>query len=389
MKITRIDARTVPLRADIRNALVSFAEMTGTIVRVQSDIVRNGRAVTGLGFGSIGRYASTAIVAERIAPRLLAAAPAEYTDAAGENIDPLRAGSIMLRNEKPGGHGERSTAVGAVDMALWDLAAKIAGVPLWRLLADRFNGGQADDTIAVYAAGGYYHSGDGTDALRREIEGHVAAGYTAVKIKIGGAPLADDVRRIEVAAGVVGGPQHVAVDANGRFDFEKAAEYARALAGLGVRWFEEAGDPLDYALQARLSTEFPSLAFATGENLFSHQDVRNLVRHAGLSPDRDTLQMDPALAYGLPEYLRILDVLRAAGWSPRRCVPHGGHQFSLHLAAGLQLGGNEAYPGVFQPFGGFADGTAVRAGRLRLPAAPGIGIELKRDLHALFHDWET
>lgn len=386
MKLTRIDARTVPLRSDLRNALVSFAEMTGTIVRIESDIVREGRPVAGLGFGSIGRYASTAIVNERIAPRLLTASPADYADETGANIDPLRAWPIMMRNEKPGGHGERSTAVGAIDMALWDLAAKVADVPLWRLLSDRFNGGGFDESISVYAAGGYYHASGGLDALRREVSGHMAAGYASVKMKIGGAPLAEDLVRIDAAITEAGAGNRVAVDANGRFDIATARAYAAELAPRGVKWFEEAGDPLDFAFQAQLNTEFPSLPFATGENLFSHQDVRNLVRHAGMSPERDTLQMDPALSYGLPEYLRMLDVLRDAGWSPRRCIPHGGHQFSLHLAAGLQLGGNEAYPGVFQPFGGFADGTIVSNGTVRLTDAPGIGIELKADLNRLFRE---
>ncbi|HEY5552380.1 MAG TPA: enolase C-terminal domain-like protein [Opitutaceae bacterium] len=383
MKITHIVAQTVPLRSDIRNSLVSFAEMTGTIVRIESDVVRSGRPVAGLGFGSIGRYASTAIVNDRLVPRLMAAAPADYVDSTGANIDAVRAWPIMMRNEKPGGHGERSTAVGAVDMALWDLAAKIADMPLWRLLSDRFNGGKFDDSISVYAAGGYYHAG-GLDALRAEVAGHMAAGYGGVKMKIGGAPLAEDLVRIDAAIAGAGAGGRVAVDANGRFDIATAKAYAAELAPRGVKWFEEAGDPLDFALQAELSAAFPNLPYATGENLFSHQDVRNLVRHAGMNPARDTLQMDPALAYGLPEYLRMLDVLHAAGWSPRRCVPHGGHQFSLHLAAGLQLGGNEAYPGVFQPFGGFADDSVVSNGTVRLPDAPGIGIELKANLRALF-----
>jgi len=289
----------------------------------------------------------------------------------------------MMRNEKPGGHGERSTAVGAVDMALWDLAAKIADVPLWKLLADRFNGGRADATVSVYAAGGYYHEKADLDALRREIGGYLAAGYTAVKIKIGGASLPEDLRRVQTAAAEAGGPACVAVDANGRFDLPTACAYAKELAALGVRWFEEPGDPLDYALQTELARQHP-MPYATGENLFSHQDVRNLVRHAGLDPARDTLQMDPALSYGLPEYLRILRVLADAGWSPRRCIPHGGHQFSLHLAAGLQLGGNEAYPDVFQPFGGFGADVIVRNGTVAPPAVPGIGIELKPELKDRF-----
>jgi L-alanine-DL-glutamate epimerase-like enolase superfamily enzyme len=273
-------------------------------------------------------------------------------------------------------------------MALWDLASKIAGVPLWRLLADRFNGGKFDETVSVYAAGGYYHAG-GLDALRSEVEGHMAAGFSGVKMKIGGAPLTEDLVRIDVAVAAAGAGNRVAVDANGRFDIATAKAYAAELAPRDVKWFEEAGDPLDFSLQAELSAAHPSLAYATGENLFSHQDVRNLVRHAGMNPARDTLQMDPGLSYGLPEYLRILEVLRAGGWSPRRCVPHGGHQFSLHLAAGMQLGGNEAYPGVFQPFGGFADGLAVTNGTVRLPDVPGIGIELKSNLHRLFLDMDA
>ena len=99
-----------------------------------------------------------------------------------------------------------------------------------------------------------------------------------------------------------------------------------------------------------------------------------------MRPDRDVLQFDPALSYGLVEYLRTLAALEAAGWSPRRCVPHGGHQFALNIAVGLGLGGNESYPDVFAPFGGFADGYTVEDSRVRLPDAPGIGFELKADL---------
>jgi L-alanine-DL-glutamate epimerase-like enolase superfamily enzyme len=119
---------------------------------------------------------------------------------------------------------------------------------------------------------------------------------------------------------------------------------------------------------------------ATGENLFSHQDARNLIRHGGMNPERDWLQFDCALSYGLVEYLRTLEVLKQHGWSTRRVVPHGGHQMSLNLAAGLNLGGNESYPGVFQPFGGFADGIAVENGYVRLPEVPGVGFETKAGL---------
>jgi L-alanine-DL-glutamate epimerase-like enolase superfamily enzyme len=113
------------------------------------------------------------------------------------------------------------------------------------------------------------------------------------------------------------------------------------------------------------------------------QDARNLIRHGGLRVDRDFLQFDPALSYGLVEYLRTLEMLVVHGWSPRRCVPHGGHQFALNIAVGLGLGGNESYPQVFAPFGGFADDTPIQDSRVKMPDIPGVGFEAKNDLYAV------
>jgi L-alanine-DL-glutamate epimerase-like enolase superfamily enzyme len=285
-------------------------------------------------------------------------------------------------NEKPGGHGERSVAVGTLDMAVWDAVAKIEGKPLYRLLADRYRSGQADDKVWVYAAGGYYHPGKDVKALQDEMRGYLDRGYRTVKMKVGAVPLDDDLRRIEAVLKVVGDGQNLCVDVNGRFDLDSAIAFGKAVAPFKLRWYEEAGDPLDYALQAELSRHYDG-AMATGENLFSMQDARNLIRHGGMRPDRDVLQFDCALSYGLVEYMRTLDMLAAHGWSSRRVVPHGGHQMSLNIAAGLHLGGNESYPDVFKPFGGFADGVAVEDGHVGLPDTPGIGFEAKADLYAV------
>ncbi|MEK8173738.1 enolase C-terminal domain-like protein [Streptomyces sp. M19] len=177
---------------------------------------------------------------------------------------------------------------------------------------------------------------------------------------------AEDLRRIEAVIDVLDGDgSRLAVDVNGRFDLATALAYGRAIEPYGLFWYEEIGDPLDYHLNATVAEHY-SGPIATGENLFSLQDTRNLIRYGGLRPDRDTLQVDPALAYGLVEYLRIQDMLRRHGWSSRRCVPHGGHQFSLHIAAALKLGGNESYPGEFQPTGGFADDAVVEKSRVGL-----------------------
>jgi L-alanine-DL-glutamate epimerase-like enolase superfamily enzyme len=267
-------------------------------------------------------------------------------------------------------------AVGVLDMALWDALAKAEGLPLWRLLADRYNGGKADDSAWVYAAGGYYYPDEDVASLKAEMSRYLDLGYSVAKMKIGGADLATDIKRIEAALSVVGNDgSRLCVDVNGRFDLDEALAYARAIAPLKLRWYEEPVDPLDYHGLSAVAAEYEG-ALATGENLFSARDVENLLRFGGLRPDRDILQFDLALSYGIVEYVRILAVLDELGWDRRRCIPHGGHQAAIHAAAGLGLGGNEIYPGVFEPFGLLPDDSAVVDGYVRPTEAPGIGFEL-------------
>ncbi|MBD0372699.1 MAG: mandelate racemase/muconate lactonizing enzyme family protein [Pyrinomonadaceae bacterium] len=383
MKITTIHEKTIPIKSALRNAVIDFSEMTISVVAVVTDVVRGGERVTGYGFHSNGRYAQGGILTERLIPRLMKAPQDSLLTDDRQNFDPFKAWRVMMSNEKPGGHGERSVAVGTLDMAFWDLAAKIEEKPLYQLLAERYRDGQWDEDVYVYAAGGYYHPGKGVAALQDEIRGYLDLGYDTVKIKIGGASLSEDLKRIEAVLEVLGKDNRLAVDANGRFDLETALRYGEALGSYPIKWYEEPGDPLDYALLARVS-EATKVPLATGENLFSLQDSLNLIRYGQLDPERDYLQIDPTLSYGIVEYLKILRMLEEHGWSRRRLIPHGGHQLALHLAAGLGLYGNELYPGVFQPFGGFADGVPVESGRVRLPYAPGIGIELKAELMKIF-----
>ena len=380
MKIFDIREMAVPIKSKISNAYIDFSQMTVSVLAIITDVWREGKRVVGFGFNSNGRYAPSGLLRERFIPRLKSAKPESIVDSTGENLDPFRIWKVLMKNEKPGGHGERSVAVGVLDMAVWDVVAKVAGVPLFRLLADRFRNGSVAPKVFVYAAGGYYYPDKNLSALQNEMRSYLDLGYSVVKMKIGGVELSQDLRRIEAVLKLLKKTDQLAVDANGRFDLETALAYASALAPYRLRWYEEAGDPLDYDLQAKLS-EIYEPPMATGENLFSVQDARNLIRYAGLRPDRDVLQFDCALSYGLVEYLRILDMLKEHGWSPGQCIPHGGHQMSLNLAAGLGLGGNESYPGIFQPFGGFADGIPVRDGYVTLPEIPGVGFEAKAELY--------
>jgi D(-)-tartrate dehydratase len=380
MVITAVREKTVPMASPIANAYIDFSQMTCSVVAVVTDVIRDGKRVVGYGFNSNGRYGQGSLIQERFAPRILRADPKTLVDEEHENLDPGRIWACLMSNEKPGGHGERSVAVGAIDMAVCDAVAKIAEKPLFQLLAERYGNGTANRKVFVYAAGGYYYPGKDLIALKQEMRGYLDRGYTLVKMKIGGAPLDQDLHRIDAVLSELGPGQRLAVDANGGFNQATAIAYATALSDYGLFWYEEPGDPLDYQLQAELANHYEN-AMATGENLFSMPDARNLIRYGGVRADRDYLQFDCALSYGLVEYLRILHMLKEYGWSWQRCIPHGGHQMSLNIAAGLGLGGNESYPDLFQPYGGFPDGVTVENGHITMLDLPGVGFECKSDLY--------
>lgn len=378
MRIVAARDLTVPLSGGVANAVVSFADHTVSLVALISDQQRGGRPVVGYGFNSIGRFGQSGILRERLFPRLLAAAAETLLDADG-TFDPAAVVATVMCNEKPGGHGDRAGAVAAIELAVWDLKAKLADEPAHRTIARCFGRDRDASDTSVYAAGGYYYPQDSTARLQDELRRYTDLGFDAFKIKIGGASLDADRARIDAALAVAGAGDALAVDANGRFGAAEALDYGRALSPYGLRWYEEPGDPLDYELNHTLTAAYDG-AVATGENLFSAADTRNLLRYAGLRPDKDVLQMDPGLSYGLTEYVRMLQTLEAHGFSRRQCFPHGGHLINLHVAVGLGLGGCEAYPGVFQPFGGYSEDCGIVDGRVSAPQTPGFGLERKTEL---------
>ena len=382
MRITAIREISVPLEGNVANALVSFAEHDVSLVALETDVIRNGRPVTGYAFDSIGRYAQGGILRDRMIPRLktaAAAAPESLLDATGGHFDAARVLQTILRNEKPGGHGDRAAAAGAIELAVWDLNAKLADEPAYVTIARHFGRQGKREGVNVYAAGGYYYPEESTQRLADEFRGYRELGFDAFKMKIGGATLAQDMVRIEAALTVAGEGQRLAVDANGRFDLDTALAYAKAIAPYDLRWYEEIGDPLDYELNSQVAQVYEG-RIATGENLFSVPDVRNLLRFGGMRKGKDIFQMDPGLAYGLTEYARMIEVMESHGFDRAEAFPHGGHLINLHIAVGLELGGCEAYPGVFQPFGGYPAGCGVGSGLVRPTDAAGFGLEEKEAL---------
>jgi L-alanine-DL-glutamate epimerase-like enolase superfamily enzyme len=372
MRITDITERSVPLEGDVRNAVVDFSKHTVSLVAVGA-VDDRGRRHVGVGFNSIGRFAQGGLMRDRMIPRLLAAAPAALLGPSGE-LDPLATRAVMMTDEKPGGHGDRAGAVAAIELACWDLLAKHHDEPAHRTIARSCDTAAPPADIHVYAAGGYYYGDGSTEGLRRELDGYLATGFTDVKIKIGGLPLVEDLARVEAAIELLGDPGRVAVDANGRFAPPQALAYAEALSGYGLRWLEEPCDPADFATLASATEAFGG-PVATGENLFSARDVANLLAYGGLRPGKDVLQMDAGLSYGIGEYVTMLDLMAAAGFGRAHAMPHGGHLVNLHIGLGLDLGGCEVYPGVFQPFGGYGSAVKVVGGRATASDAPGFGLE--------------
>jgi L-alanine-DL-glutamate epimerase-like enolase superfamily enzyme len=386
MRIVDIRETAIPLKSELKNSSFDFTEMTTSVVAVITDVIRDGRPVAGFAFNSTGRYACGAQMRARFIPRILAAKPETLLDDTGKNLDPTKVLAVMLQREKSGGHSERSIAIGTIEVALWDAVAKIAEKPLHRLLAERYNDGQVAERVFCYVGGGWYLPGQTIRDLQEEMLRHLDAGYTMVKMKVGGLRLADDVGRVAAVKETLGNRATLAVDANAKFAREEALAYARALSDFGLRWFEEPCDPLDFALLAEIASVYaPPLA--TGENLYSTQDVENLVRFGGLRPERrDVIQVDPPQAYGIVQYAQTVAMLERHGWPRTALFPHGGNQMSLAIAGGFGLGGAESYPGVFGDFGGFADDARVEDGYLPLSERPGIGFEGQARLYRIMRE---
>ena len=382
MKITKILEKSVSLNSNVSNSLINFSTHTVSLIALVTDQVRNGRPVIGLSFNSIGRYAQSGIIDKRMAPRLLAAKPDSLLQDDGK-LSAEKVLACAMQNEKPGGHGDRAHAASGLELAVWDLNAKLNDEPASVLIARHYGRKNYSPKISVYAAGGYYYPGEQAGRLEKELSTYQALGFNRFKMKIGGATLAEDVKRIERVLSVVGAGNKLAVDANGRLNLEQAIAYGQALQPYALMWYEEAGDPLDFELNSLLAKEYKG-ALATGENLFSHQDVKNLALFGGARPELDIFQMDPGLSYGVTEYARMLVELESRGFDRKFCYPHSGQLMGLHTVAGLGLGGCEVYPGVFEPIGGLGDQTTIDDGVVTISGAAGFGFEEKSNLMAHF-----
>jgi L-alanine-DL-glutamate epimerase-like enolase superfamily enzyme len=373
LQIVDARERTVPIGAPMRNAAIAFDTMTASALALTT-----GAGLTGYAFDSIGRYGKGGLLRERFFPRLLGAPSDALLDEDGL-IDPPAFARVAMANEKSGGHGERCGAIGLIEAAAWDLRAKQQQLPLWASLADYYRTKGAGPSISVYASCGHFRTDDIlTDEVRRAID----AGYRCVKIKVAG-DMSSDGKRLERAAAALDPKAQWAVDLNGALTRERARQWFDAVQPFNLAWIEEPAPPLDFEL-LELYAEMAPAPLATGENLFSYDDARNLLRYGDLQRERDFLQFDPLLSYGVAEYVRILELY--GDWPRRQFVPHAGHLFAAHCVAGLALGMAEAAPDATLPYGGYWDGVRIDGGRIKIPDLPGVGFEAKANLFAVLEN---
>lgn len=385
MRITEIREQAVKLNVNIRNAVFSFDDMTTSIVAVITDVIRDGKPVIGYAFNSTGRYACGAQMRDRLIPRILRQDPDSLIDPTWDNFDPDAVLKAMMFGEKPGGDMERSVGIGTIEIALWDAMAKIKEKPLHSLIAERYGDGTTPEKMFCYVGGGWYSPDETEESLKDEMRAYLDNGYTQVKAKVGGLPIDEDVRRIVTILSVLKGGHQLAVDANCGLSPELALEYAERMKQFGLRWFEEPVHPVDFEATAAFVEAYGN-SVATGENLFTPEDLRNLLRHGGFRAGIDVLNIDVPQSYGIGTCARSIEMAKASGWDASDVIPHGGNQMSLACALGFGMGMCESYPNVFGVFSGYDDDATIEDGYLKAPQRPGVGFEGQNALYALFKD---
>ncbi len=260
-------------------------------------------------------------------------------------------------------------ALSAIDIALWDLRGKRAGMPLWRLL------GGHDRAVLPYASGGLYKEGQSPREFGAEYAAWVARGFRGVKIKVGGAPLATDVARVAALREAVGPDTRLMVDAVSNLDVPRALAMAKAFAPYDIAWFEQPLDTADVAGTVRVHRE-GGLAVAGMENDRGLATFARLIESGAVH----YVQFDPVVSGGL-SHGRKIAALAEAHFLPVT-LHHSNSIVSMlaniHLAAALPNCDSVEYHVVHQPlFERAPAGTFdLHEGRLLAPETPGLGVDL-------------
>jgi L-alanine-DL-glutamate epimerase-like enolase superfamily enzyme len=347
MKITDVRVKQVSFgrrTRPIRNAILTYAGQGVSIVEVRTD-----GGLAGHAFGG-----SPSTIEGPLRDAVLGQDP----------LDTERIWQRMYAGwRKPVAKGDVISSIGALDIAIWDVVGQALGQPVYKIL------GGFTDRIRVYAAGGYYQEGKGIDDLVAEMAGYVEAGHRAVKMKIGGAPLGEDVQRVRAVVEAVGPDVAVMIDANNAWSAYEAIRFGRAVEELGLFWFEEPVHPDDMAghIEVRQALAIP---IAAGENEYTRFGCRDLIASRAV----DILQADAVTAGGITEWRKIAAM---AGAYHIPMAPHGDPYMSVHLMGSIPNGLiMETYPAVTGYMAELVEPFTVEEGTIKIPDRPGLGLAL-------------
>jgi L-alanine-DL-glutamate epimerase-like enolase superfamily enzyme len=355
LKITSVTMEEYrwPRARPITNGKHTYTHVNYALVKIATD-----EGITGIGLGHGGSIERATV--EQLAPLLL-----------GE--DPVRVERLWARMWVPkliGRRGITTRAISAIDIGLWDIRAKLAGLPLWKLL------GGFSDRVPTYVAGGYYEEGKGLRELQQEMEDNLRMGARAIKIKIGGVAMAEDVARVKAVRETIGPGVKLLVDANCAYRAHEAISIAKRIEEYDPFWFEEPVAPDDYDGHRRLAAA-TSIPIATGENEYTRYGFRDLIRAEAAA----ILNADAKVLGGVTEFMKVAALAQAHDLD---IAPHGSQDIHVHLVAAIPNGLIlEYYRDTFDPlWARIYRNTLVLNddGTVTAPNVPGIGVQVNQQV---------
>jgi L-alanine-DL-glutamate epimerase-like enolase superfamily enzyme len=350
MKITAISTEVYrwPRHKPITNGKHTYTHSGVGLVKIETD-----DGITGIGLGGINAVVKAAI--EHFTPQLLGQDP----------LDVERLWHQLWVPKLVGRRGLTTRAISAIDIGLWDLRAKVAGMPLYKLL------GGFRDRVPTYIAGGYYEEGKGLDELAQEMIDNVELGAKAIKMKVGALSLREDAERVRVVRDAIGPDVKLMVAANCAYRLHEAISFAKRIEAYDPFWFEEPLSPDDYDGHRRL-VEATSIPIASGENEYTRYGFRDLITRGGVP----ILNVDAIICGGITEFMKIAHLAQAYDAD---IAPHGPQEVHIHLVAALSNGLIlEFYRDTVDPMWGKIYHHTLRLnddGTVSPPTVPGIGID--------------
>jgi L-alanine-DL-glutamate epimerase-like enolase superfamily enzyme len=332
------------------------ADRGGVVVRLLTDGGITGWAYSSFGMVAGGPRVVDTIIQQELKPVLMGQDPAFPKR--------LRA-DLWKAVEYHGVQGVVSFALAAVDIALWDILGKAAGMPVYRML-----GAYRDRMPAYNMCGWYYQQDDDLSRYRRSITSALEEGFPAVKIKVGRDSIEDDTRRIRAAQELCGKDRRVMVDANQKFNRNEALRRGRVYQQMGCYWYEEPLAPHEREGYGELAREL-DIRIATGENEYTKYTFLDLLKRGGA----DVIQPDNRRAGGVTEWMEIAAIADGFGVD---VASHGGGVTNLHMllampnAIYMESGSVKGDSSAIEPL-------RMQKGEMLAPETPGMGSELKPD----------